>query len=225
MLSIKDLIPASWKDQLTQEFEKPYFKELDQRVQTAYQTDLIFPKYDNIFKIFELIKLEDIKVAIIVQDPYANPGFATGVAFSVPKTQSLPPSLINIYKELSTDLDIKTPEHGDLTAWATQGVFLLNTTLTVKIYESNSHKDFGWETFTDAVLNLINEKCKNVVFILWGSDAKRKGDKINNIKHLLLTGAHPSPYSADKGFFGGKYFSKCNKYLQENGKSCINWEL
>jgi uracil-DNA glycosylase len=225
MCSIKDLIPTSWKDQLAQEFEKPYFKELDQRVQTAYQTELIFPRYESIFKIFELVKLEDIKVCIIGQDCYQNPGFATGMAFSIPKTQSLPPSLVNIYKELSTDLDIKTPEHGDLTAWAKQGVFLLNTTLTVKIYESNSHKDFGWEIFTDAILNLINEKCKNVVFMLWGSDAKRKAEKVDSNKHLLLTSVHPSPYSADKGFFGCKHFSKCNKYLQENDKSCINWEI
>ncbi len=225
MLSLEDLIPSTWKDHLSEEFKKPYFHELNQKVQLAYQNDLIFPKYENIFKIFELVKLEDIKVIIISQDPYQNPGLATGIAFSVPKTQTIPPSLVNIYKELNNDLEIKIPDHGDLTNWATQGVFLLNTTLTVKIYESNSHKDYGWEIFTDAVLDLINKKCKNVVFILWGSDAKRKTEKIDINNHLILNGAHPSPYSADKGFFGGKYFSKCNKYLSENGKIPINWVL
>lgn len=224
-MSIRDLIPESWNSELKEEFKKPYFTELNSKVQNSYATDIIFPKYTNIFKTFDL-DLKDIKVVIIGQDCYQNPGFATGLAFSVPQSQTIPQSLQNIYKELNSDIsEFKIPVHGDLSGWLKEGVFLLNTTLTVKLYESNSHKDYGWETFTDAVIDLINAKCNNVVFILWGNDAKRKGSKIDTSKHLVLTGAHPSPYSADKGFFGGKYFSKCNQYLIQNNKTAVNWQV
>ena len=217
-------IDKSWKELLQPEFEKPYFKELTRFVKTEYATETCFPKGNQIFEAFNLCKLNDLKVVIIGQDPYHGEGQAHGLCFSVNKGVAMPPSLINIFKEIESDLKLPFPENGNLERWATQGVLLLNATLTVRAHEAGSHQKKGWEQFTDAVISLISAEKENVVFLLWGGFAKKKGAKINSDKHHILTSGHPSPLSANRGYwFGNKHFSKTNKYLETKGLKLIQW--
>ena len=217
-------ISDSWKQVLQNEFEKPYFEELTNFVNGEYVTNTCYPKPNQIFEAFNLCSFEDLKVVIIGQDPYHGEGQANGLCFSVNEGISHPPSLRNIFKEIETDLLIPYPESGNLTRWAKQGVLLLNATLTVKSQTAGSHQNKGWEQFTDTVISIISEKKEHVVFLLWGGFAKRKGKKIDQKKHCLLTSGHPSPLSANRGYwFGNKHFSKTNNYLVNNNLPEIKW--
>lgn len=216
-------IESSWKEVLKEEFEKSYFKELSQFVKQAYQTTKVFPHPKNIFRAFDLCPFEKIKVVILGQDPYHGVGQANGLSFGVGEKTTLPPSLQNIFKEIKTDLGIEPLPSGDLSRWASQGVLLLNATLTVEASKPGSHQKRGWEEFTDAVIKNISEKREGVVFILWGNYAKQKGIHIDRTKHLVLESAHPSPFSAYNGFFGSKPFSKANEYLKKLGKGEVDW--
>ena len=217
-------IAKSWQPYLQQEFEKPYFKELIEFVKYEYENNTCFPQGSQIFEAFNLCDFDKVKVVIIGQDPYHGVGQAHGLCFSVNDTISHPPSLINIFKEISTDLKIPYPKSGNLTHWAKQGVLLLNATLTVRAHDAGSHQKKGWEKFTDAVISQISEKNKNVVFLLWGGYAKKKGVKIDQNKHCVLTSGHPSPLSANRGYwFGNKHFSKANNYLKNSGLGVIGW--
>jgi uracil-DNA glycosylase len=216
-------IEESWKKELQEEFDKPYFSSLVDFVKNEYHTKTIYPKAKNIFNAFNLCPFDKVKVVIIGQDPYHEEGQAQGLCFSVPDRTPMPPSLINIYKEIQDDLGIMPTKGGDLSRWAKQGVLLLNATLTVEAHKAGSHQGKGWEEFTDSVIKIINEKKENVVFLLWGSYAIKKGELIDKQKHLVLTSAHPSPLSAYRGFFGNHHFSKTNHYLQSHGKMPINW--
>jgi len=212
----------SWKPFLKAEFEKPYFKELSEFLHTAYETKVVFPPKRLVFSAFTT-NLDDIKVVILGQDPYHTPGAAEGLAFSVPSNQPIPPSLINIYKEIDTDIGSHQNPSGNLRNWQKQGVLLLNTVLTVEAHRPKSHSGKGWETFTTAVISYLNSNCDNLVFMLWGRDAKNKKTLIDTSRHLVLEAAHPSPLSAHNGFFGCKHFSRCNEYLLKNGKKPIEW--
>ncbi|MBW1298748.1 uracil-DNA glycosylase [Aquimarina litoralis] len=217
-------IEDSWKAQLTTEFDKPYFKTLVDFVKTEYKTQTCFPKGSEIFAAFDHCSYDDVKVVIIGQDPYHGVGQAHGLCFSVNEGIAMPPSLINIFKEIETDLNVAFPPNGNLERWAKQGVLLLNATLTVRAHQAGSHQGKGWEKFTDAVIQLISNNKKDVVFLLWGGFAKKKGAKIDTQKHLVLNSGHPSPLSANRGFwFGNKHFSKTNEYLQESNRSPIKW--
>jgi len=217
-------IEESWKNILQPEFEKDYFKNLIQFVKSEYQTRQCFPKGKDIFAAFDHCSFDGLKVVIIGQDPYHGPSQANGLCFSVHDGISHPPSLINIFKELQTDLGKQYPVSGDLSAWADQGVLLLNATLTVRAHEAGSHQKKGWEEFTDAVIQQISEQKEGVVFLLWGGFAKKKGSKIDAKKHHILTSGHPSPLSANRGYwFGNKHFSKTNELLGQLGKSVIEW--
>jgi len=217
-------INPSWKAVLAEEFEKPYFKSLIQFVKEEYSTSTCYPKGKNIFKAFDLCAFEDVKVVILGQDPYHGPGQAHGLCFSVPEGIAIPPSLTNIFKEIEADLDKAAPISGNLERWAKQGVLLLNATLTVRAHEAGSHQRKGWEVFTDRVIELVSQKREGVVFMLWGGYAKKKTKKIDAAKHLILTSGHPSPLSANRGYwFGNKHFSEANTYLQESGKALIEW--
>ncbi|MGV8946445.1 MAG: uracil-DNA glycosylase [Lutibacter sp.] len=217
-------ISNSWKQVLQKEFEKPYFEELTNFVNEEYVTNTCYPKPNQIFEAFNLCSFEELKVVIIGQDPYHGEGQAHGLCFSVNEGISHPPSLRNIFKEIETDLSIPYPESGNLTRWAKQGVLLLNATLTVKSQTAGSHQNKGWEQFTDGVISIISEKKEHVVFLLWGGFAKRKGKKIDQKKHCLLMSGHPSPLSANRGYwFGNKHFSKTNSYLINNNLSEIKW--
>ncbi|MFD1292488.1 uracil-DNA glycosylase [Lutibacter holmesii] len=217
-------IDASWKKQLQTEFEKPYFEELTQFVNKEYSSYKCFPEANQIFEAFNLCKFNDVKVVIIGQDPYHGDGQAHGLCFSVNEGVANPPSLINIFKEIDADLNIPFPKNGNLERWAKQGVLLLNATLTVRAHEAGSHQKKGWEQFTDAVIATISAQKKNVVFLLWGGYAKKKGAKIDTSKHTILTCGHPSPLSANRGYwFGNKHFSKTNTCLVEKGLKEINW--
>ncbi len=217
-------IAKSWQPYLQQEFEKPYFKELIEFVKYEYENNTCFPQGSQIFEAFNLCDFDKVKVVIIGQDPYHGVGQAHGLCFSVNDTISHPPSLINIFKEISADLKIPYPKSGNLTHWAKQGVLLLNATLTVRAHDAGSHQKKGWEKFTDAVISQISEKNKNVVFLLWGGYAKKKGVKIDQNKHCVLTSGHPSPLSANRGYwFGNKHFSKANNYLKNSGLGVIGW--
>ena len=218
-------ITNDWQQPLSAEFHKPYYKKLYDTVLKEYQTRQIFPAPDDIFNAFHLTPLKDVKVVILGQDPYHEPGQAHGLCFSVKKGVPKPPSLVNIFKELEADLGIAPPSHGCLTDWAAQGVLLLNTVLTVRRGQANSHKGKGWEIFTDRVIALLNEREKPIVFILWGANAKSKREIITNPNHIIITGAHPSPLSAHNGFFGGRYFSRTNAYLTEKGEVPIDWRI
>ena len=213
---MKKTINNSWDNYLKSEFEKDYFKRLEEFVDKEYETNTIYPPKDLIFNAFITCPLEKIKIVIIGQDPYHNPGDAMGLSFSVPKGIKVPPSLQNIYKEMHDDIGIDIPTSGDLTKLSKKGVFLLNATLTVKENRPLSHKGYGWETFTDNVIKLISEKTNNVVFILWGRNARDKKYLIDQTKHFIIESAHPSPLSAYNGFFGSKPFSKANKYLMQH---------
>ncbi|MFO7822322.1 MAG: uracil-DNA glycosylase [Cyclobacterium sp.] len=216
-------IENSWKQLLEDEFSNPYFKELVQFVKNAYQTKTIYPKGENIFKAFDLCPVDQVKVVILGQDPYHGPGQAHGLSFSVQEGLPFPPSLLNIFKELKSDLDVPVPSHGNLEKWARQGVLLLNATLTVEAYNAGSHQKKGWEEFTDAVVKKLADQKEHLVFMLWGAYARKKAGIISDSKHLKLYAPHPSPLSAHRGFLGCKHFSKTNDYLLKNGLSPIVW--
>ena len=223
---MKVQINSNWEKLLNPEFRKPYFTDLVDFVKNAYRKTVCYPAGKDIFRAFNECPLDDVKVVIIGQDPYHGPKQAHGYCFSVSSSISHPPSLINIFKEIETDLGLEYPKSGDLTPWARQGVFLLNATLTVEANKAGSHQKIGWETFTDSVIRIISEKRENIVFMLWGSYAKQKSNLIDSFKHCVLKSGHPSPLSANRGFwFGNKHFSKCNSYLNEVGKNEINWSL
>lgn len=217
-------IHESWKKYLQTEFDKPYFKDLTQYVDNQYNTETCFPPEDLIFNAFNTCTLEALKVVIIGQDPYHNYNQANGLSFSVNDGVKHPPSLVNIFKEIETDLNTPYPSSGNLEHWAKQGVFLLNATLTVRAHEAGSHQNKGWETFTDAVIKTISNQKENVVFLLWGGFAKKKSKLIDGTKHHILTSGHPSPLSANRGYwFGNKHFSQANNLLVSNGLDLINW--
>ncbi|MBQ3280355.1 uracil-DNA glycosylase [Candidatus Saccharibacteria bacterium] len=212
----------SWQEFLKAEFNKPYFKELSEFLHQEYENKTIFPPKKLVFSAFTT-DLNDVKVVILGQDPYHTPGAAEGLAFSVPSSQPVPPSLINIYKEIDSDIGSHKNPTGSLRNWQSQGVLLLNTVLTVEAHRAGSHRGKGWETFTTAVISYLNIHKDNLVFILWGRDARNKKSLIDSSRHLILEAAHPSPLSAYNGFFGCKHFSKCNKYLEEHGETPIEW--
>lgn len=216
-------IESSWKTQLNDEFKKDYFKNLIGFVKEEYQAHTIYPKGKHIFNAFDRCPFDDAKVVIIGQDPYHGPGQAHGLCFSVNDGVKFPPSLRNIFKELNLDLGLSIPESGNLERWATQGVFLLNATLTVRAHQAGSHQKKGWEEFTDAVIKKLADEKEHLVFMLWGAYAQKKGAVIDRNKHLVLESVHPSPLSASRGFFGQKHFSKANDYLQQHGLEPIKW--
>jgi uracil-DNA glycosylase len=219
-----DLLP-SWQTVLSDEIEKPYFQDLIQAVDQEYQNSTCFPPKDLIFSAFNNCSLEDLKVVIIGQDPYHGEGEANGLCFSVNDSVKIPPSLRNIFREMNTDLEsIFFPTTGNLETWAKQGVLLLNASLTVRKDNPNSHKHLKWNLFTDAVIQKISEEKENVVFMLWGSFAQKKGAKIDRTKHLVLESGHPSPMSANQGkWFGNKHFSQANEYLKNHNLGMIDW--
>lgn len=215
----------SWDEVLEEEFNKPYFQELLLKVDEEYQKHTVYPPQDKIFSAFKLCDYKDIKVVLLGQDPYHGYGQAHGLCFSVLPGVTPPPSLKNIFKEMADDVHVSEPNHGFLVSLARQGVLLLNTVLTVREGQPNSHAGLGWQTFTDAVIKKVNELDKPVVFLLWGANAKSKIPLITNKKHLILSCAHPSPFSAYNGFFGCKHFSKTNAFLKANGREEINWQI
>lgn len=216
-------IAPSWKDRLAEEFEKPYFRTLADFVRAEYRSATVFPPGGEIFSAFDHCPFEALKVVIIGQDPYHGPGQANGLCFSVRDGVRMPPSLVNIFKEISKDLGKPMPASGNLERWAAQGVLLLNATLTVRASSPGSHQNRGWETFTDAVIRKISMEKENVVFLLWGAYAQKKGEIIDRNRHYVLMAAHPSPFSADRGFFGCRHFSKTNEFLRAKGLGEIDW--
>ncbi len=216
-------IEPSWKEVLQPEFDKPYFSELTSFIKHEYQSTTVYPPPKFIFHAFELTPFNQIKVVILGQDPYHGPNQANGLAFSVNDGIPSPPSLVNIYKEIESDLGRKSITNGNLEAWAKQGVMLLNATLTVQAHHAGSHQRKGWEEFTDSVIKTLSDKQENLVFMLWGAYAQKKGSVIDESKHLVLKSPHPSPLSAYNGFFGCAHFSQCNAFLMLNGKEPINW--
>lgn len=212
----------SWRDFLDNEFSKPYFEELADFLHEEYETKTIFPKKTLVFSAFTT-DLNDVKVVILGQDPYHTPGAAMGLAFSVPNSQPIPPSLVNIYKEIDNDIGSHANPTGNLVNWQKQGVLLLNTVLTVEAHKPKSHAGRGWETFTTATIEYLNREREHLVFILWGRDARNKKSLIDSSRHLIIESAHPSPLSAYNGFFGSKPFSKCNQYLEQNGLKPVKW--
>ena len=219
------MIGNDWDNILKDEFNKDYFKKLMLTVRDEYNKKIIFPRKDEVFKAFRYTPYQNVKVVILGQDPYHGDGEAEGLSFSVPKNIKIPPSLINIYKELHNDLGITPPNHGNLSSWAKEGVLLLNSVLTVIKDHAASHEGLGWETFTDNVIKLINEKDTPVVFILWGRFARSKKKLIDNPIHLVIESAHPSPLSAYNGFFNSHPFSRTNDFLISKGIRPINWEI
>lgn len=218
-------IQNDWLEPLTPEFKKPYYAALYKKIREEYSTQQIFPPAEEIFTAFELTPLSEVKVVIIGQDPYHGDGQAHGLCFSVKPDIETPPSLVNIYKELSTDLGCYIPNNGYLTKWAKQGVLLLNTVLTVRAHQANSHRGIGWEQFTDAAIRALNEQDRPIVYLLWGKPAQMKKSMLNNPKHLILEAPHPSPLSAYRGFFGCQHFSKTNEFLIKNGLTPIDWQI
>lgn len=217
-------IADSWKNILQQEFEKTYFKELITFVKEEYKNYVCYPKDKDIFAAFDFCALDNLKVVVIGQDPYHGPNQANGLCFSVKEDVPHPPSLVNIFKEISTDIEKEYPQSGNLELWAKQGVLLLNATLTVRAHEAGSHQKKGWETFTDAIIKQISEEKKNIIFLLWGGFAKKKVKLIDKEKHFVLTSGHPSPLSANRGYwFGNKHFSKTNEILVSLQKTKIKW--
>lgn len=216
-------LQEGWKKRLAPEFEKPYFNELTAFVKNEYQQGSVYPPPKDIFRAFDLCPFEQVKVVILGQDPYHGPGQANGLCFAVGEGITLPPSLQNIYKEIERDLGRSLERKGDLERWARQGVLLLNATLTVAAHRAGSHQKRGWEEFTDAAIHRLAEEREHLVFMLWGKYAQEKGNFIDFEKHLVLTAAHPSPFSADKGFFGCRHFSQANAYLGAHGQTPIEW--
>lgn len=218
-------ISNSWQQVLSAEFEQPYFQKLQDFISTERQTQTILPSDADVFSAFELTPYENVKVLILGQDPYHDDNQAHGLCFSVKPGIKTPPSLVNIYKELHTDIGFNIPKHGYLVNWAEQGILMLNAVLTVRSHTPNSHKDKGWETFTDAIISKVSEKTDPVIFVLWGAYAQKKLKLIDTTKHLVIQSAHPSPLSARNGFFGSKPFSAINTALESFGQPPINWQL
>ncbi len=219
------MITGDWMTALEPEFKKPYYSELYRFISEEYRKKQIFPPSEDIFNAFHLTPLKDVKVVILGQDPYHNDGQAHGLCFSVKPSVDIPPSLVNIYKELQDDLGCYIPNNGYLVKWAKQGVLLLNTVLTVRAHEAFSHRNMGWEEFTDAAIQILDREDRPIVFILWGKPAQMKKSMLHNNKHLILEAPHPSPLSAFRGFFGSKPFSRTNDFLVKNGLSPIDWQI
>ena len=218
-------ITNDWQQPLEVEFKKPYYKDLYKKVLEEYRSRQIFPNPDDIFNAFHLTPLKDVKVVILGQDPYHNDGQAHGLCFSVKPDVEVPPSLVNIYKELQDDLGCRIPNNGYLVKWAKQGVLMLNTVLTVRAHQANSHRGIGWEQFTDAVIRAVDAQDRPIVFLLWGRPAQMKKSMLHNPKHLILEAPLPSPLSAYRGFFGCKHFSQTNAFLEKNGLAPIDWQI
>ena len=216
---------GAWQALLQGEFEKPYWRTLAERVDAAYAAATVYPPREALFAAFRLTPPEAVRVVILGQDPYHNVGQAHGLCFSVKPDVEIPPSLVNIYKELHDDLGCYIPNNGYLVKWAKQGVLMLNTVLTVRAHQANSHRGIGWEEFTNAAIRVLNEQDRPIVFILWGGSAQRKKEMLNNPKHLILEAPHPSPLSAYRGFFGSKPFSQTNAFLEKNGLTPIDWQI
>ena len=218
-------IDDSWYNELKNEFEKNYWKNLSSKVKSFYKDKVVYPKPSLMFNAFNSTKLNDVKVVIIGQDPYHGEGQANGLSFSVNDDITIPPSLLNIFKELNSDLNIDIPRSGNLQSWANQGVLLLNTVLTVEKDNANSHKGLGWEVFTKKAIEIVSSNLNNVVFILWGKQAQSLDEIIDTSKHYIISSVHPSPLSAHRGFFGSKPFSKTNDFLKEKGIKPIDWKI
>ncbi len=223
MAGISVKLEPSWKVVLGDEFTKPYFGTLTDFVKSEYKSTSIFPQPKDIFKAFDLCPFNEVRVVILGQDPYHGKDQANGLCFAVCNGIRIPPSLVNIFKEIKSDLGIEPLVDGDLSRWAKQGVLLLNSTLTVRAGQPGSHQGYGWEEFTDTVVRELSKNKEHIVFMLWGNYAKNKGASIDRTKHLVLESAHPSPFSAYSGFFGSRHFSKANKYLKENGLREVDW--
>jgi len=219
------MIDNDWLPALQDEFHKPYYRTLYEFVKKEYNTVPVYPPADDIFNAFHLTPLSQVKVVILGQDPYHEPGQAHGLCFSVKPGVDIPPSLVNIYKELQDDCGCYIPDNGYLVKWAKQGVLMLNTVLTVRAHFANSHRAKGWEEFTDAAIRELNKQDRPIVFILWGKPAQSKKSMLNNPKHLILEAPHPSPLSAYRGFFGSRPFSKTNAFLKEHGEAPIDWQI
>lgn len=218
-------ITNDWLDGIGEEFKKPYYRDLYMFIKEEYSKYIVYPESEDIFNAFHFTPLGKVKVVIIGQDPYHGEKQAHGLAFSVKPEVEIPPSLVNIYKELQEDLGCSIPEHGYLKKWADQGVLLLNTVLTVRAHQANSHQGKGWEQFTDAVIHAVNEQDRPIVFMLWGRPAQMKKSMLTNPKHLVLTAPHPSPLSAYRGFFGCRHFSQANTFLENHGVSPVDWQI
>lgn len=219
-------ITNDWLNVIGEEFEKPYYLQLREFLKEEYTTHRIYPAADDIFNAFHFTPLKEVKIMLIGQDPYHNENQAIGTCFAVPPSQKdIPPSLVNIYKELHNDLGCEIPNNGYLKKWADQGVLLLNTVLTVRAHQANSHRGQGWETFTDAVINAVNQQDRPIVYFLWGRPAQSKKKMLTNPKHLILEAPHPSPLSAYRGFFECKHFSRANEFLKDNGVEPIDWQI
>ncbi|MDY6333548.1 MAG: uracil-DNA glycosylase [Lachnospiraceae bacterium] len=218
-------ITNDWLPAVGAEFKKPYYRDLYYFVREEYQNHVVYPPADLIFQALHLTPLHEVKVVILGQDPYHNEHQAMGLSFSVEDGVDMPPSLVNIFRELHDDMGCTMPKSGNLTPWAKQGVLLLNTVLTVRAHQAFSHQGHGWEQFTDAILRAVNAQDRPIVFMLWGTPAQQKASMLNNPKHLVLRAPHPSPLSAYRGFFGCRHFSQCNAFLEKNGVSPINWQL
>jgi len=222
---MKEIFKNGWQEILLPEMEKPYYKKLRQFLIEEYKTNTIYPDMYSIFNALHYTDYNDVKAVILGQDPYHGPNQAHGLSFSVKRGVPAPPSLVNIYKEMQDDLGFPIPNHGCLEKWAREGVLLLNTVLTVRKGEANSHRDKGWEQFTDHIIRLLNERDKPIVFILWGTPAIRKESMIDQTRHYVIKSPHPSPLSAYRGFFGSKPFSRANHFLEDNGVGPIDWRL
>ncbi|MDD6448420.1 MAG: uracil-DNA glycosylase [Lachnospiraceae bacterium] len=219
-------IDNDWLEPLSEEFKKPYYRKLYETVNQEYRTRQIFPPAQDLFKAFHMTPLHQVKVVILGQDPYHEPGQAEGMSFSVQPGVEIPPSLVNIYKELHDDLGLRIPNNGHLEKWAKEGVFLLNTVLTVRAHQAFSHRGIGWEEFTDAAIRAIDREDRPIVFMLWGRPAQEKEKLLTqNPLHLVLKAPHPSPLSAYRGFFGCRHFSKCNAFLEAHGEKAIDWQI
>lgn len=218
-------INNDWLEAVGKEFRQPYYTELYKFVKSEYSRSVIYPNAEDIFNAFHFTPLSNVKVVILGQDPYHNEGQAHGLCFSVKPQVEVPPSLVNIYKELNEDMGYYIPNNGYLEKWARQGVLLLNTVLTVRAHQANSHQGLGWERFTDAVIQAVNAEDRPIVFLLWGRPAQLKRSMLNNPKHLVLEAPHPSPLSAYRGFFGSKHFSKTNDFLHKHGIEAIDWQI
>lgn len=218
-------IQNDWLEAIGDEFKKPYYKELYDFVKAEYSTTAVYPPSDDIFNALHLTALKDVKVLVLGQDPYHGANQAHGLSFSVLPGQKIPPSLRNIYQELHDDLGCYIPNNGYLEKWAKQGVLMLNTVLTVRAHKPNSHQGKGWEHFTDAIIEAVNKEERPIVYLLWGRPAQSKISMLDNPKHLILKAPHPSPYSADRGFFGCRHFSQANEFLRANGQEPIDWQI
>lgn len=218
-------LTGAWQQALAGEFRKPYYGKLYKTIIQEYSSRVIFPASEDVFNAFEFTPLDQVKVVILGQDPYHGDGQAHGLCFSVKPDVEIPPSLVNIYKELNDDLGCYIPNNGYLEKWARQGVMLLNTVLTVRAHQANSHRGIGWEEFTDAAIRVLNEQDRPIVFLLWGKPAQMKKSLLHNSKHLILEAPHPSPLSAYRGFFGCRHFSQANAFLEKNGLAPIDWQI